>query len=213
MIYYQNLQVAYLVLGHSSSLVRVAVVDKARKSDNNKYVHDENNGYIFLRCPSNGRLDDLINHYNNNKRPSIAHSYKYSESTTSLSKSVMGNDWVIFSCHNNIVSDKEKLEIDGIIPTLESFPILAKKMRDALMSYIEDPIPEIISGHNSGGSPSKKPHLVITPLANVGWKHSDGALLGIALILPRNSKYGTEERKQLRQAVTQFLNSGGILKI
>jgi CRISPR-associated protein Csb2 len=59
-------------------------------------------------------------------------------------------------------------------------------MRDALMSQMDDLPSEWISGHAADGAASARPHLAIAPLANVGFPYSDGRLMGLALILPRD---------------------------
>ena len=190
-------------IGHSASLVRVSVNSKDHSSDH-RYVPD-NNGHIFLRCPYKGRFEELRrayeSHSNTTWHPNISPTHRYAELGNIPIKSSMGDDWVILTFKSDF------------IPSLESFPILAKKMRDIIMSRAEQPVHEIISGHSKDGKPLQKPHLAIIPLANVGWKFSDGRLMGIALVLPRDSKYGTDERRQLVKTVTRFLDGGGSLKI
>ena len=192
-------------IGHSASLVRVTVTTKTDYKYENRYVCNNYSGYFFLRCPHKGRFDSLIKEHDHHAslkenifqwRPSIAPTNKYQEFVPAEIPNNMGKDWIIISCHGNF------------IPPLESFPIVAKKMRDAIMSHIPNPVHGIISGHNLDGTILQKPHLAIIPMANIGWKkYSDGRLLGIAMILPNSSKYGTEERTQLKRAVAQFLNT------
>ena len=58
----------------------------------------------------------------------------------------------------------------------------------ALRGAIEtaaSPTPEWVSGHQSDGKPSEKPHLALLPLGFVGHEHADGHLLGVALAFPR----------------------------
>ena len=191
-------------IGHSMSLVRVAVVAEMKHGSSNRYVQDDD-GYYFLRCPYAGRFDSLTSEFEMHAnrlgirfewRPDIAPTYKYKEYGISPPpRSAMGNEWLILSCH-------------GDVPVMETFPRVAKKMRDAIMSHTKNPISEIISGHNADGTILQKPHLAIVPMANVGWKnYSDGRLLGMALVLPKKSNYGTTERRQLLQAVSKLLES------
>lgn len=78
----------------------------------------------------------------------------------------------------------------GGMPDLRAAAIVAKTFRDTLLSGYQrlglgQSIPEAISGHEADGSPSRKPHLAIVPLAFAGFPHADGHVLGFALIPPR----------------------------
>lgn len=63
---------------------------------------------------------------------------------------------------------------------------LATAVRGALMRHADQPVAELISGHAADGKPSRLPHLTILPLSHVGHRHADGAIKGIALLLPRS---------------------------
>ena len=189
-------------IGHTASIVRVATVVDAEIVPN--YVYDEDNGNIDLRCPHQGRFDSIVNSFDKSKdpdivwRPMIAPTRRYAIPGRTVIRSVMGgkNEWVTLAFEGEP------------IPTLTSFPIVAKRMRDAIMHHADNPIHSIISGHDQNGASIKNPHLAIIPMANVGWgRYSDGSLMGISMILPRMSIYGKEERSQLRQAVSRFLRS------
>ena len=54
------------------------------------------------------------------------------------------------------------------------------------MRHADQPVSEIISGHAANGQPSRSPHLAIVSLPSVGHRHADGAVKGIALLLPTN---------------------------
>jgi CRISPR-associated protein Csb2 len=45
--------------------------------------------------------------------------------------------------------------------------------------------PGWIAGHEADGTPARAAHLAIVPMANLGWDHSDGRLLGLALLPPK----------------------------
>ncbi len=190
-------------IGHSASLVRVRVTDKTNLESVNRYVRDYD-GQYFLRCPNKGRFERLTSEFESRSsedtqfqwRPNMAPIYKYKK-LEEIVQSRMSSEWTVLSCQQ------------GFIPILETFPIVAKKMRDAIMSHIEEgPVNDIISGHKADHTILQKEHMAIVPMANIGWKtHSDGRLLGIGIILPRHSSHGTEERIQLKQAIVKFLNS------
>lgn len=77
---------------------------------------------------------------------------------------------------------------DGFRPSLDAFPLVAKRLRDALLTSAKTAglsIPEILSGHRVDGTVSERDHLAIVPLANVGFPYADGALMGVALVWPR----------------------------
>jgi len=61
---------------------------------------------------------------------------------------------------------------------------LATAVRGALMRHADQPVTELISGHAMDGQPSRNPHLAILSLAHVGHRHADGAIKGVALLLP-----------------------------
>jgi CRISPR-associated protein Csb2 len=64
-------------------------------------------------------------------------------------------------------------------------------------------VPEVISGHLPDGSVSERPHLAFVPLPNVGGgSHSDGALIGLALVLPRAAT--PDERRAVLEAVERW---------
>jgi CRISPR-associated protein Csb2 len=69
---------------------------------------------------------------------------------------------------------------------LESTWQLLTALRGAIESKCH-PTPEWVSGHQSGGAPSDRPHLALLPLAFAGAEYADGHLLGAALAFPRGT--------------------------
>jgi len=78
-------------------------------------------------------------------------------------------------------------------------PGLSRQLRRAVMSVLGEGVPELLSGHRDGGLPSESPHLAIVPLPVVGGPHADGAILGVALVFPRDA--APAERKRVLAAV------------
>ncbi len=76
----------------------------------------------------------------------------------------------------------------GDRPDLRAAAPLGEAMRQALMEAWTrahgETAPAWISGHEADGSPARDPHLAAVPMANAGWKHSDGRLMGFALVPP-----------------------------
>lgn len=94
----------------------------------------------------------------------------------------------------NFFSDRWLLleHVDGEMPDVRACAIVAKTIRDALLSGFQqiglhDRIPEALSGHATDGSPSRRPHAAIIPLAFTGFPYADGRVLGFALIPPQQS--------------------------
>jgi CRISPR-associated protein Csb2 len=82
--------------------------------------------------------------------------------------------------------------IGGEMPDIRAAALLAKEIRDTLLSGyrqigMADRIPAVVSGHTPDGNPTREPHLSIVPLAFAGHTYADGHVLGFALIPPRNS--------------------------
>ncbi|HEX6995504.1 MAG TPA: type I-U CRISPR-associated protein Csb2 [Gammaproteobacteria bacterium] len=83
--------------------------------------------------------------------------------------------------------------VGGDMPDLRACAIVAKTIRDAVLSGyqrmgMENDIPEIVSGHDAIGKPSRGPHLAIVPMPFVGFPYSDGHVMGYALVPPRGSE-------------------------
>jgi len=65
-------------------------------------------------------------------------------------------------------------------------PLAAQALRAASIANARAPIPEVLSGHQSDGAPSRRPHVAFAALPHVaGAHHVDGHLLGLAVALPR----------------------------
>ena len=155
--------VAYL--GHSASLVRCRIVCRefagaTRPARNRVYP---------------GRLAELVRaHALNPVRPdlpSAASNLERAEDAPTPRHSVLVLE---------ALDDK---------PDLRVAPLICREIRRALMSgyrraFGSDQIPEVVSGHAPSGSPTTAPHLVIAPLAYVGYQHADGLVRGFALISP-----------------------------
>lgn len=57
-------------------------------------------------------------------------------------------------------------------------------------------------GHTTDGAPSASPHIAIVPLANVGWEHATGDLLGFGVVLPRD--IAPADRRSVLRALASF---------
>ncbi|MGK4007834.1 type I-U CRISPR-associated protein Csb2 [Sorangium sp. So ce1036] len=84
------------------------------------------------------------------------------------------------------------------LPSIRGVDV-ARTVRKAMMAAYGPGAPEILSGHRASGGPSERPHLAYVPLPFVGSEHADGAILGVALILPRDAT--REERLAVYRAL------------
>ena len=162
-------------IGHSASLVRIifretdALPDGAQPSQ---------------RAPYPGRLQQLTALYERHMkggisarpRPVIPHIAPPDDPAPSRSFSTDAACWFVYE------------NADGERPDLRKQVNLAEAMRLALMEAWtqanNERAPAWISGHEADGSPARDPHLAIVPMANLGWEHADGRLMGLALIPP-----------------------------
>jgi CRISPR-associated protein Csb2 len=193
-------------LGHSSSLVRMALVDEAHPPISHR---PGDGGRTLLRRPYVGRLQELVAGFASaskerpfwpSRAPTTAYRETTEESLDVAPSSVFGEEWIVLE------------DAGGDAPALEAFAIVAKSLRDALMSHADDPVPELLSGHAADGSPSRDPHLAIVPLADVGWRYSGGRLMGVGLVLPRAFEHQLRdlpERRATLRAIAQFSVSEG----
>jgi len=191
-------------LGHSGSLVRCAVVEAApdptRSWQPLNAAASSLDGIHRLRVMFEGRLDDLEAAYARGERPQPRVTVPYvppgGQSADEPIASVFGdvNDWFIFE------------DVGGFCPDLVAYPRVAQVARNALLAYSpQQPAPEVLSGHGEGGNPSQRPHVAIVPLADLGWPHSAGRLLGLAFILPRHLQF--DSRQVVLEAIARFARS------
>jgi len=161
-------------LGHSMSPVRVKLNDTPPEAT----LVPDPAGSIRLRIPERGRLKHLEEVYDLRMRDTTTQPLRGREVLYgAVGKPTSEVPASIFQ--TNYVFRLQK----GALPAETSGRLMAA-VRQAIMSLYPDPIPEIVSGHDAQGAPSKKPHLAITPLLNVGHMHADGHVLGFALWLP-----------------------------
>jgi CRISPR-associated protein Csb2 len=119
-----------------------------------------------------GRFTELETAFVSGRRPSPGSPARIAPAIRKVPSSVFGTDWLTLEL------------VEGTLD-LRAAPLAAKTLRDTIMSGYGQAgleIPTWISGHAPDGSPTREPHLVIAPLASVGFVHSDGSLLGFALV-------------------------------
>ncbi len=125
-----------------------------------------------------GRLAQLEHDYAAGRRPQPGEIVRRAPSVADETpRSAFADRWLVLE------------HVDGTMPDLRGCALVAKALRNALMSGYkasgrEQSIPAVVSGHAADGSPSADPHLAIVPLAFVGSRYADGHVLGFALVPP-----------------------------
>lgn len=166
-------------MGHSSSLVRCTLVD----GDLTPTLVPNDEGEVVLRVVGPGQLDRLErafeHHLGVQNRVLPARPQRYglaSKKATPLPpvESVFSStDWILFE------------RVSGSRPLASRTTDLARALREALIEvHGNQYLPATLSGHAENG-PTEQPHVAFVPLPFVGHEHADGALMGCALVLPR----------------------------
>ncbi len=184
-------------LGHSSSLVRCSVVD--REITPTLVPQDE--GDIVLRVIGPGQLERLERAFQHHRgvesRSLPAFPQRYIESTNvivdiPMAETVFSADWVVFE------------RVGGSRPVASRATDLSRALRGALIeTHGSLDLPATLSGHTASG-PTKQPHLAYVPLPFIGHEHADSAIMGIALVLPR--ELPRSDRELLLRLVAKWEN-------
>jgi CRISPR-associated protein Csb2 len=168
-------------LGHSSSLVRCSVIDR----DLAPTLVPGDEGDIVLRVVGTDQLKRLDQAFEQNKPhqgtksyvlPARPQRYRPASLVTApppQAESVFSTDWVLFE------------RVGGARLVASRATDLARALRGALIElHGNQNLPATLSGHKEN-SPTEQPHVAFVPLPFVGHEHADGALMGCALVLPR----------------------------
>jgi CRISPR-associated protein Csb2 len=167
-------------LGHSSSLVSCRLRDEVPAA-----THLPGEGERMLRWVRPGQLaaleDEHARHQAVRPRSLPFRGVRYREVVTGEGGSVdplpahTAGDWIVF-----------ELE-----PASRRMPMtrtveLTRVLREAVLSHVSDPLPEGVSGHRHDGRPTTVPHIGFLALPNVGYEHSDGRIMGLAVFVPHD---------------------------
>lgn len=164
-------------LGHSSSLVSCRIV-----TDTPKPNHIPSNEGDSMRSFGYGQLKHLEKKYALHRGikprflPFVDVCYQTVCDTASSESTQMPNtagEWIVFEFSH---------ESRTFPPT--RIVELATAMYTTVLGYAKKPIPEEISGYGVDGSPTTIPHVSFLPLPYIGFDHSDGRILGVAVSLP-----------------------------
>ncbi|GIX35808.1 MAG: hypothetical protein KatS3mg126_1587 [Lysobacteraceae bacterium] len=165
-------------LGHSSSLVRCTLADRGLMLT----LEPSDEGEVVLRVVGPRQLERLEEAFQHHRAveprvlPARLQRYRAVSDVAvphALHESVFSSDWVIFE------------RVGGSRPLASRATDVALALRKALIeTHGNADLPETLSGHTANG-PAKQTHVALVPLPFVGQEHADGALMGCALVLPR----------------------------
>ena len=188
-------------LGHSHSLVRAALIGGDDIIIDAGWLE---NGPVTLRLPYRGRLKELEERY----QLSFKENRIYRPNPSIVTRRFVRPEAppgpaTIFDAESAIIF----ADAGGFVPTLAAFPLVAKRLRDALLKCApaEEAIPTLLSGHDAERRPTDAPHMAIVPLADVGWTYSQGRLMGLALVWPRRVK--GSERTTVIKSIAAFVKA------
>lgn len=195
-------------LGHSSTFVACRATTE--RPPEPTLVPGESAG-ITLRVPRPGTIDrleqDFTAHAGRVQGPLPSGSAVYGPpgaATTEIPTPLLGGDWIVLSLPRPLgTGGPESLRLPRCLD-------LARAVRGALLSHSAEPVPEVLSGHLQGGRPSpalERPHLAVVALPNVGSRHSDGSILGVALVLP--AEISPAERQAVEEATRAWSATNG----
>lgn len=178
-------------LGHSSSFVAARLVDETVAV----VWRPSKGGETILRTVQTGQLATLERAYALHRETEPRLMPARFESYTRLAPaeeaqmphSSFSDDWLVLR------------RVGGPSLPMVAAVGVARSLRKALMSHATDAVPEVLSGHTPDGRPSERDHLAIVPLPFVGHHHASGAILGTALVLPRDATQA--ERRTIFAAV------------
>lgn len=169
-------------LGHSSSVVRVALTRDLREPSLVP-VEGEAVAERQLRTISQGRVQLLEEYYDRSREtfrrmeaPDLPRTGYSAPRPTGSPLSVFGgaNNWFVFE------------RVRGKRLPLTSSLALTSGVRKAVSNVCDDAVAPLLLGHPAGAAtPLDKPHVAYVPLANVGHSYADGEIHGFAIVLPR----------------------------
>ncbi len=166
-------------LGHSSSLVRCAIVERVFTPT----LVPDPNGDTVLRTVSEGQVAHLEEAFTRHRSvqyrvlPALPQRYGRPQVTlgsATCEQSVFSEEWIIFE------------RVDGAHPMSSRTTDLTQALRRALIEqHGSRTLPESLSGHRQDGPPADNIHVAFVALPFVGHDHADGSVKGCAIVLPR----------------------------
>jgi CRISPR-associated protein Csb2 len=196
-------------LGHSSSLVacRVAAANALESAAPGleSWVPDDS-GTEKLRTVTDGQLSRLESAFERHQgvtpRVLPAHHQAYARASgakgSKPANSVFG-EWIVF---REVALEGER----RVGLRLTRAEDVARALRGALLHHVDDPAPGVLTGHTPGGGALARPHVAFVALADVGSRYASGAMLGMAVVLPR--AIDSVDRRAILRGVGNWERSG-----
>ena len=192
-------------IGHSSTLVTCW---SATSVPSSTWVPSREGAEQRLRVPRAGLVDRLEQafaaHRGGEPRTLPAGMIGYQRAHQARPRPsipLLGGDWYILG-----VTGRRP-------PSAVQILAIARATRNALLAHGDQPPPEFVSGHQRsrmGGNhptpPLERPHLAGVPLPSVGHPFSDGAVFGVALVLPADCS--DEDRAATERALGAWSAAG-----
>lgn len=138
-----------------------------------------------LRVPYRGYLGGLIDQYRRD-RPSweVSRTVGYrrlgDEHIDDESAETESIDGVGRGESHSVYADVIVMQFEQFRPDGSLAPLFTEALRRAVMSVTPDPLPSALHGHDATG----RTHVAFLALPDVGYPHSSGRLLGMAVALP-----------------------------
>lgn len=188
-------------LGHSSSFVRCCIVDRPVTPT----LIPDDDGTEVLRVVGAGQLERLEQAFERHKAvenrvlPFVPRRYgpvANRDNDTTPAESVFSTDqWIVFE------------RVGGARPQGSRAADVTKALRAALIEqHGSATLPESIVGHGPSG-PTDRPHVAFVALPFVGHHHADGALMGCAVVMPRD--FAAADRAQLLRLIARWEQTRG----
>jgi CRISPR-associated protein Csb2 len=166
-------------LGHSSSLVRCALVERTITPT----LVPDDDGDVVLRTVGPGQLERLeaefARHQGVESRILPARPQRYGPpqgggGAALVHSSFASEDWVVFE------------RVGGARPLSSRGTDLTRALRGALLEqHGAETLPDWLSGHREDGAPADRPHVAFVALPFVGHDHADASVQGCAIVMPR----------------------------
>lgn len=191
-------------IGHSSTLVACRCADETPSPT---WAPGRDRTGTRLRVPRAGLIDHLeeaFTSHGGEEPRTLQAGMVYYQQPRALARSprppLLGGDWYVLG-----ISGRR-------LPSAMQALAVARATRSSLLAHGDQPSPEILSGHQrSDGSsgptpPLGRPHLAVVPLLNAGNPYSDGAVFGIALMLPADCP--DHDKEVVERAIRSWAAAG-----
>jgi len=166
-------------LGHSSSLIRCAIVERHVIPT----LVPDPDGHVVLRTVGPGQLVRLEREFDRHQgienrvlpaRPQRYGHLRVEREESASPPSVFSNEWIVFE------------RVGGARPLSSRGTDVARSLREALIEmHGAKTLPAALSGHREDGRPADQPHVAFITLPFVGHEYADASVQGCAIVLPR----------------------------